>query len=149
MKKEPKKYNPHLPLNIVNEPDTIYQSPYKTNKTETLVKEFTYNDFKQILNKGPFTLAEWADMLFISERSLHRYAKDDGGFNGLQIERILLLENLIDTGNDLFGQDGFKRWLPSSPFSFGGKTVKNKLTTHNEIQDTIDTLQRMQHGISA
>ncbi|ULT41478.1 DUF2384 domain-containing protein [Niabella defluvii] len=88
-------------------------------------------------------------MLFISERTLHRYAKDDGGFNGLQIERILLLEVLIDIGNETFGQEGFKSWLQSRPFSLNGEIVKSKLTTHNGIQEVIDTLGRIQHGISA
>ncbi|MCH5721184.1 antitoxin Xre/MbcA/ParS toxin-binding domain-containing protein [Niabella hibiscisoli] len=85
----------------------------------------------------------------MSERTLHRYAKDDGGFNGLQIERILLLEVLIDIGNEMFGQEGFKSWLQSKPFSLNGEAVKNKLATHNGIQEVIDTLGRIQHGISA
>ncbi|MGC4232928.1 MAG: DUF2384 domain-containing protein [Niabella sp.] len=149
MKKALKKYNPNISATIVSEPEIIYRITPKNSKTETLVKDFTYKDFKKILNKGAFTLAEWADMLFMSERTLHRYAKDDGGFNGLQIERILLLETLIDTGNEMFGREGFKTWLQSRPFSLGGEVAKSKLTTHQGIQEIIDTLGRIQHGISA
>ncbi|HTG54889.1 MAG TPA: hypothetical protein VL943_01385, partial [Niabella sp.] len=63
--------------------------------------------------------------------------------------RILLLETLIDVGNEMFGQEGFKSWLQTKPFSLNGEVVKNKLNTHNGIQEVIDTLGRMQHGISA
>ena len=149
MKKRTKKYLPDITQNIVSEPAAVYHITPKNNKKEVLVKDFTYNNFKEILNKSPFTLAEWADMLFISERTLHRYAKENGSFNGLQIERILLLEALIDMGNEMFGQEGFKVWIQSRPFSLGGEVVKNKLNSHNGIQDIIDTLGRIQHGISA
>lgn len=149
MKKPFKKYNPYTSSNQVSEPAPIYRIIPKTNHAEVLVKEFTYSHFKKILSKGPFTLGDWADMLFMSERSFHRYAKDNGGFNGLQIERILLLEVLIDMGNELFGPEGFKTWLQSKPFSLGGEAVKNKLSSHNGIQDIIDTLGRLQHGITA
>lgn len=82
--------------------------------------KFTYNIFKSIADQSPFTLNEWAQLLFISERTLHRYANDEAPFNGLQIDRILLLEELIETGNDFLGEkknskDGFfpirTRWV--------------------------------------
>lgn len=149
MKKAPKKYIPNFATNKLEEPEAVYYTTPRANRVQTLVKTFTYENFKKILNKGAFTLSEWADMLFMSERTLHRYAKDDGGFNGLQIERILLLEVLIDTGNELFGREGFKGWLQSKPFSLNGAVVKSKLNTHNGIQEVIDTLGKIQHGISA
>ncbi|MFT4095037.1 MAG: hypothetical protein QM640_15505 [Niabella sp.] len=150
MKKGIKKYNPETPISIVSEPEAaLYRITNKNNKSEVFVKDFTYKDFKKISDKGAFTIGEWADMLFMSERTLHRYAKENGVFNGLQTERILLLETLIDMGIDMFGKDGFKTWLQSRPFSLGGEIVKNKLTTHNDIQDVIDILGRIQHGISA
>ena len=39
--------------------------------------------------------------------------------------------------------------MVARPFSLGGDVVKDKLNTHNGIQDIIDTLGRLQHGISA
>lgn len=140
---------PNIQSSKVSEPGALYYAMPKSAKVEARVKDFTYNDFKKILNKGPFTLGEWAEILFMSERTLHRYAKDDGGFNGLQIERILLLESLIDMGNEMFGKDGFKNWLQSKPFSLRGDVAKAKLTTHNGIQEVIDILGKIQHGISA
>jgi len=149
MKKPTKKYFPDTTISMVSEPALIYDIEQKTQKRNSLLKEFTYTEFKNIMQKSPFTLSDWADMLFMSERTLHRYAKDNGGFNGLQIERILLLESLIDVGNDMFGNEGFKIWLQSKPFSLNKELPKNLLTTHTGIQNIIDLLGRIQHGISA
>ncbi|MBO9617674.1 MAG: DUF2384 domain-containing protein [Niabella sp.] len=151
MKKAPKKY-PNLmdePLSIVSDFEAIYETAPKSSKRRVAIEDFTYNHFQKIAAKAPFTLNEWADLLYISERSLHRYAKDDGGFNGLQIERILLLETLIDTGNALFEKEGFRQWVQSRPFSLHGAAVMEQLTTHAGIQEVIDLLHRLEHGIPA
>lgn len=116
---------------------------------EVAVKDFTYTFFKKIADKSPFTLSDWAGFLYLSERTLHRYAKDESTFNGLQIERILLLEILINAGNELFGLEGFKNWLLSKPFSLNGQMPKEMLFTHEGIQEVIDVIGRMQYGITA
>lgn len=154
MKKPVKRY-PVIedpPLSLVSDFEAIYQVRNKAVKKEPkepAIKDFTYAHFKRIADKAPFSLSEWADLLYISERSLHRYAKEGSGFNGLQIERILLLSTLIDAGNDFFGKEGFRLWLQSRPFSLNGALVKEYLTTHDGIQTVIDLLHRMEQGISA
>ncbi|MBZ4188213.1 hypothetical protein [Niabella beijingensis] len=151
MKKSTKKYPTaaDAPLPMVSDFEAIYEVRQKSSKKEPAVKDFTYARFKKIADKSPFTLNDWADLLYISERSLHRYAKDGSGFNGLQIERILLLEMLIDIGNDFFGKEGFRQWLDSRPFSLNGALVKEQLTTHAGIEEVIALLHRLEHGISA
>jgi len=149
MKKPFKKYLPPVLGNEVSEPGMVYPIQPGNDTSKVLVKDFTYHHFKKIMERGPFTLSEWANMLFMSERTLHRYAKDNGSFNGLQIERILLLESFIDMGNELFGKEGFKTWLRSKPFSLGGEVVQEKLLSHSGIQDAIDILGRLQFGITA
>lgn len=150
MKKEKKKYEiPEMPLNMVSEPAEAYITRPKAANKNTLIADFGYEDFKSIADKSPFTLSDWADLLYISERTLQRYAKEDGAFNGLQVERILQLKKLVNTGNAIFGKDGFKNWLTYKPFSLGGHTVKDMLVTHEGIQEVIDLMGRMQHGISA
>ena len=151
MKKSNKNYEiqQDAPLSMVNEYQALYKVPVKSQKKDTLIKDFIYDDFKKIVDKSPFTLADWADLLFISERTLHRYAKDKTGFNGLQIERILHLEHLINIGTSLFGKDGFKQWLQVRPFSLNGVAVKDSLSTHDDIQNVINIIERMQYGIPA
>ncbi|GAB3009889.1 hypothetical protein GCM10027051_08940 [Niabella terrae] len=147
MKKAPKKYFPEPGQLSDNRQAPLH--PLQSKVTQKEVKDFTYQHFKKILARGPFTITEWADMLFMSERTLHRYAKENGSFNGLQIERILLLKQLIDAGNKLFGNAGFKAWLQSQPYSLHGKAAAALLRTHTGIQELIDLMGRLQHGISA
>ena len=136
------------PKNIMMEMAPVYVK----QKRKTVVPglpDFNYGHFNAIVKKSPFSLAEWATLLHISERTLQRYAKDNTTFNGLQIERILLLEHLIDAGNDMFGEEGFKSWLDHKPFSLNGEPVRAFMGTHAGIQMIIDLLGRMAHGIPA
>lgn len=121
----------------------------KPKEKQVLTRNFLYSDFRKIADKAPFTLGEWAQMMHISERTLHRYAKENTAFNGLQVERILHLEKLINLGNTLFGKQGFKEWLHHKPFSLDDKKPAELLQTYEGIQQLIDLLGRMQHGIPA
>jgi putative toxin-antitoxin system antitoxin component (TIGR02293 family) len=113
------------------------------------VKDYLYSDFRKIADIAPFTIAEWAHMLHISERTLHRYAKDNSAFNGMQVERILLIGKLVDEGNALFGPEGFKKWLEFKPQALDYQRPIDLLHTYQGIQDVIDVIGRLQHGISA
>ena len=123
-----------------------YFTPIKKSAPkQAITKDFVYSDFKKIADKAPFTIGEWADILHISERTLHRYAKDNSEFNGMQIERILHIEKLISMGNTMFGKEGFKHWLLSKPFSLNHQRPLDLLTSYQGIQESIDLLCRMQH----
>ncbi len=114
----------------------------------TITENFTYNQFKKIAQKAPFTIGQWATLLHISERTLHRYAHDNSTFNGLLVERILLLERFIDTANTNLGK-AFKPWLDTQPFSIFPHKVFDILVTHEGIEEAMRIIMRIQYGISA
>lgn len=150
MKKKMVKPEEHREAGISRESTPAYRMQVaKTRGKQLLTKDFLYSDFRKIADKAPFTIGEWALMLHISERTLHRYAKENAAFNGLQVERILHLEKLINLGNTLFGKEGFKHWLHFKPFSLESKKPEEMLSTYEGIQEVIDILGRMQHGIPA
>ena len=66
MKKPIKKY----PLpdadkpSIVEDYEAVYELPQKTAKKGLRIKNVTYPQFKKIADIGPFTLNEWADLLY-------------------------------------------------------------------------------------
>lgn len=127
-----------------------YEYPVdETSKRSSITREFTYTDFKKIADVAPFVLKEWAGFLHTSERTLHRYAKENSTFNGLQIERILLFKTLIKAGNQLFGKEGFGHWLNRKIFSLRFKTPRELLYTHEGVQEVIDVIGRIEHGIVA
>jgi putative toxin-antitoxin system antitoxin component (TIGR02293 family) len=155
MKKKTTSYATKIaPTSMVQEPAVAYITtplnlfPKKKAATTVLTKTYTYKNFKRVLDKAPFTLAEWADLLYMSERTLQRYAKNNAEFSGLQIERILQLEKLIDFAIDSFGTN-FKAWLMKGHFYFNGATPFSLLATSEGITEVHRLLGRIQYGTSA
>lgn len=125
-------------------------APYVTNTpvVNFAIAGFSQKQFQAIVNKSPFSQAQWADLLFLSERTLQRYAKSNTEFSGLHRERILQLEKLIDFGNSYFAEN-FNEWLFSFPFSLQGKRPFDYLFTYEGIKKVHLLIGRMQHGLIA
>jgi uncharacterized protein (DUF2384 family) len=136
-------------LNIVNEPmiDLIV-SPNAYTTIKTSVKDYTFNDFKKVMAKINFTLAEWADLLCISERTLQRYSKSNAAFNGLQIERILLLDKMLVAGNGLFGKN-LESWLKKPSIKYNGSTPFSQLFSYSGIESVINYIGQLEWGVVA
>jgi putative toxin-antitoxin system antitoxin component (TIGR02293 family) len=132
--------------NIINEPEVFYEVTKKTISS----KEFAYNDFEKILEKAPFTLAEWATMLHVSERTLQRYAKNKSSFAAIQTERILMIDNVLKEAKITFGKtENFYTWLKRKPYMVDGNISLEGLSTYEGIQNVLTQLGRIQNGITA
>lgn len=130
---------PHPP--IVEEPVTSYLPA---------VAEFTYRKFKKIADLVPFTQAEWAGILHLSERTLQRYAKNNGSFEGIYTDRILQLQELIETGLVTFSSpEAFYQWLKKDKPVMGHILNFNSLSAGRGIQETLNQLVRIQQGVYA
>ena len=133
-------------ISKVSEPMPVYRSV----KALPLVKEFTYSEFKKIAAKAPFTQAEWAAMLHISERTLQRYAKDNSSFAPINAERALHIDKVLKEGVFTFGNVGlFYSWIKSNPYMLESNLSFHSLTTIEGIQKVMTQLGRIQHGILA
>ena len=82
---------------------------YRSVKALPQVKDFTYSEFKKIADKTPFTQAEWASILHVSERTLQRYAKNNGSFAPINAERAVQIEKVIKEGK--VPDDWNKSWM--------------------------------------
>ena len=130
----------------VEEPDVFYGKL----RTIPVLKDLTYNDFKKVADKVPFTLSEWSDILHISERTLQRYAKDNHAFAPINAERLMLIENILQQAKITFGNmDKFYAWLKREPYMLEGNLSMRSLTTFEGIQNVLTQLGRIQHGIFA
>ena len=130
----------------VNEPSPVYRSV----KSLPLVKDFTYSEFKKIADKTPFTQAEWASILHVSERTLQRYAKNNGHFAPINAERALQIENVLKEAKLTFGKvENFYNWLKRNPYMLGGHLSFESLTSANGIERVLTQLHRIQHGLFA
>ena len=148
MKKQSKitSYNPNTSASKVEEPMAIYRSI----KALPQIKEFTFNEFKKIADKTPFTQAEWASILHVSERTLQRYAKNNGSFAPINAERALQIEKVLKEGESTFGNiENFYNWLKRNPYMIGGNLSFEALSTANGIERVLTQLHRIQHGLFA
>jgi len=115
-----------------------------------MVKDFTYNEFKKIADKAPFTQAEWAAILHVSERTLQRYAKNNGTFAPINAERALQIDKILKEAKLTFGKvDNFYNWLKKGPYMLGGNLSFESLTSANGIERVLTQLIRIQHGLFA
>jgi putative toxin-antitoxin system antitoxin component (TIGR02293 family) len=146
MKKPIKKYKTsEEELHMVHEPLVEMRS---IKKLPAAVADFPYKKFKKIADMMPFTPAEWASILHLSERTLQRYAKDNKSFEGIYVDRILHVENLIEMGLETFNSpDAFYEWLKKPKEVNGYELDLNALSHSQGIQELYDQLGRIQHGI--
>ena len=142
----PKKYEENESENIMREPYTAYGNV----NTDNQLKDFTYNSFKKVADKVPFTQAEWANILHVSERTLQRYSKDNHSFAPINAERIVLIEKVLQQAKITFGNtDKFYDWIKREPYMMEGNLSVQSLSTFEGIQNVLTQLGRIQHGIFA
>ena len=130
----------------VNEP----VASYKTARSLPQVKDFNYTEFKKIADRTPFTQAEWAAILHLSERTLQRYAKDNSSFAPINAERALQIEKVLKEGKTAFGNtQNFYNWLKRNPSMLEGTLSIESLHSLDGIEKILTQLGRIQHGLFA
>ena len=145
--KKNKKYNEEeeKPM-MAEEPRAIYE----LKKNVPSLKNFTFNDFKKIADKVDFTQKEWSDILHISERTLQRYAHDNGFFNTGVIDRILQINKVFERGKEVFGSyERFNLWLRDNPYMLEGRLSIHSLASFEGINLVLTQMGRIEHGIFA
>ncbi len=151
MKKKEKiterKLNPEV-SNKMEEPMPVYKSVKTIPQVK--VKDFTYDEFKKIADKTPFTQGEWASILHVSERTLQRYAKSNSTFAAINAERALQIDKVLKEAKITFGKiENFYNWLKRNPYMLGGNLSFDSLYSANGIERVLTQLIRIQHGLFA
>lgn len=139
-------YKPHAKVSKVHEPIVNFMPV----KQMSVVKDFTYKEFKKITDKVPFTLQEWSELLHISERTLHRYAKANSSFPFSVTDRILQIDKVMQRGTHVFGSlEKFIRWLRINPPALEGWISVHSLASIEGINLVLTQIGRIEHGILA
>ncbi|MBG9376938.1 hypothetical protein I5907_11895 [Panacibacter sp. DH6] len=121
---------------------------YRTVKRLPEVADFPYRKFEKIAALVPFTQKDWAGILHLSERTLQRYAKDNSSFEGIYVDRILQMEQLIELGLETFTDaTALYSWLRKEKKVLGHTLTFESLYSAQGIQDLIDQLRRIQYGV--
>jgi putative toxin-antitoxin system antitoxin component (TIGR02293 family) len=146
MKRKKEYKNDDLKPSKVEEP----VEEYRVQPQFQSVKDFTFNDFKKIAARVDFTQKEWSDLLHISERTLQRYANDNGSFNTGVIDRILQISKVLQRGREVFGSyEKFNLWLRGDPYMLEGRLFLHSLASIEGINNVLTQLGRIEHGILA
>jgi putative toxin-antitoxin system antitoxin component (TIGR02293 family) len=139
-----KKYNPDNKKTMASEPLPVYRSVRQT----PLVADFPYQKFEKIATRVPFTQKEWASILHLSEKTLQRYAKDNKNFEGIYVERILQMKELIEKGLKTFtSPEALYRWLKRDKPVLGALLTFDSLKTSEGIGLVEDEIGRIMYGV--
>ncbi len=139
------KKQPEIPPMLLQDPEVFYQ---KQSRALPSLKDFSYNEFKKIAEKTPFTQAEWAAMLHVSERTLQRYAKSNSSFAPINAERALQIANVLKRAKDVLGKiENFYTWIKRKPQALEGQLSFDSLTTADGINKILLQLGRIEHGL--
>lgn len=135
------KYEEITPMRIVEEPEVLYVA----RKT---VDVFPVERFQALSERLPFTQLEWAEILHISDRTLHRYLKEGKPFEGLYAEHLYQLENMAELGLEVFG-DGraFEKWLRTPREVLGETQDFSTLRSFWGVKLICNELGRMEYGV--
>lgn len=107
-----------------------------------------YSIFKIIQNRAPFSQNDWAEVLDLSVKSLHRYHQANKRFKSIHSEKIIELAEVTELGKDVFGDtDKFKLWLDTPNFSLGNLKPLELLKDSYGKEMVISELTRIEHGI--
>ena len=135
-------------LSKLEEPIPVYRSVKSYPVTK--VKDFTFSEFKKIADKTPFTQAEWAAMLHVSERTLQRYAKTNAAFAPINTQRAMQIAQVLKRGTEVLGSiDNFYQWIKRNPYMLEGNLSFDSLTTADGIDKILTQLGRIEHGLFA
>ena len=128
------------------EPEAVY---YPSQPIKMSI-DISFTDFKKMTAKVDFTQKEWADILHISERTLQRYAHNDGSFSSGTIDRIYQINKVFQRGKEVFGSyQKFNLWLRDNPYMLEGRLSLHSLASIEGINNVLTQLGRIEHGIFA
>lgn len=117
--------------------------------SELIEKGLSFQFFKSLSQKVPFTEEEWADILNLSTKSLQRYRTEKNFlFKPIHAEKIMEITEVTYLGLDVFDNpEQFKMWLKTDNFALGNHKPQDLLRNSYGKDLVINELNRIQHGI--
>lgn len=109
-----------------------------------------YSLFELIKDITPFSENDWAEILNVSTKSLHRYRQSSRQFKPLQSEKIVEMAEITEAGREVFGDiEKFRLWLDTPNFALGGLKPFELLKDSYGKELVLSELTRIEHGIFA
>lgn len=107
-----------------------------------------YYAFERFAASSFISMADWAELLEISERSLQRYKKENKSFDRMRSERIMEIEAVLRKGVEVFGDvEKFTIWMNSKIIALGGIKPRELLDSSYGIMILDEELTRIDYGM--
>lgn len=118
------------------------------NMLVRMALERTNKNIGRILRSGPLDMADWAAVMHVKPRTLSERLRQRRDFPPLEQDRVLLVEQVMERGREVFGNPAvFKRWLDSPRPVLGNRKPKELLVTSEGIGAVMAELGRIEHGV--
>lgn len=105
---------------------------------------------QSMLNRDPFTLREWAQLLDIPESGLRRHLQTGKPLGRVRSAQLLEILLILRRGLEVFeDEERFLHWLSSKSTALGDVAAKEMLDNSFGIQLVRDELGRIEYGILA
>jgi putative toxin-antitoxin system antitoxin component (TIGR02293 family) len=99
------------------------------------------------IKEGPLELSDWANALHVGQRTLENRLNKGQALEGLEADRAMLIGQLIERGNEVFGDKAkMERWLDRPHMYFGNKKPKEFLDNTPNIGMVFSELDRIEAG---
>lgn len=113
-------------------------------------KGIPYSFFEKISQFTNFNEQEWASILNISTKSLHRYKQAEKSFKSIHSEKILEMIEITKIGLDVFeDNEKFNLWLDTPNFSLGNYKPKDLIKDSYGKELVITELNQIKYGLFA
>ncbi len=138
-------------MNILKEVEVPYITEKKSQYLLELARRgILFEEFLELYEQGPFTLAQWGRILSVSGRSLQRYQKSGHRFSTPESEKILKVAHVIYRGREVFGDsDTFFRWLARPSRALSNQPPESLFDSIIGLDMVLDELGRIEHGVTA
>lgn len=111
-------------------------------------KGIPYALFSAIQKYAPLSETDWAELLEVSSKSLHRYKMAGKAFKPIHSEKILEIAEVTKNGLEVFQtQEKFKNWLHTPCFALGNYKPIDLIKTSYGKDLVMIELSHIQHGI--
>lgn len=130
---------------VLEEPAFFYPYHFIDTSRNGIPKSF----FMKLAEQLNYTIKEIAEVLNISERTLHRY-DDQSRLSKDASERALHFIRLYQKGSSVFGSEAaFNQWMKTPNLVFKNKIPMSYLDTTFGFEMLEDELGRIEHGVFA
>ncbi len=149
LRKKTSEYPTHLDATsmMANEPYVPYNAQHGVL---VLDNEFSYKQFKKMADQLQFTVAEWAQILHLSDRTIQRYAASNQAFEGIYADRLRQIHQLMQHGFAVFKKPVFfVEWLKKDKLILGQMFNFQSLSSTEGIRALDNQLGRIEYGVFA